>query len=141
MISVKGDRVLGDHKRSLLNLSVDFLHGRTTTASTRHSSTRHAPRHVWHTAFTTTCSLVDFHHDRVHYPFELLLLCFEFILLCQLVLVQPIQGVLHGFLDLVLVASFEFFLECVAHREAIIFQTVLSFDLALVRLVLGTVLL
>merc|ERR1712066_671906 len=125
-------------------VSIDFLHG-GTTASTAPAA-RHAPRHIWHATFAATCSLVDFHHDRVHDAFKFFLLGFKFLLLCQLVLVQPIQRILHSRFNLVLVACLEFVLELlllqsVTHGEAIVLETILGFDFGLVRFVLGTVLL
>merc|ERR1712066_151365 len=89
-------------------VSIDFLHG-GTTASTAPAA-RHAPRHIWHATFAATCSLVDLHHDRVHDAFQFFLLGFEFLLLCQLVLVQPIQRILHSRFNLILVACLEFVL-------------------------------
>merc|ERR1712070_965983 len=77
--------------------SVHFLDGWATTASsiahvsTGHSTLRHSP---------TACSLVYFHHDRIHNSLQLLLLRLEFIFLGQLVLVKPIKCLLHGLLDL-----------------------------------------
>merc|ERR1719231_233828 len=125
--------------------SVDLLHS-GATAATASTSARHTARHVWHTTFTTSSGLVDLHHDRVHDSFELLLLSFELLLLCQLVLVEPVQCFLHGCFNLIFVTSFEFILEllllkCVPHGKAIIFEAVLGFNLGLVRLVLSAVLL
>merc|ERR1711988_1173471 len=74
----------------------------TSTTKVWHATVRHAP---------STCSLVDLHHDGIHHTFELLLFGLEFILLCQLVLVEPVQSILHSFLDGFLVASLKLVLE------------------------------
>merc|ERR1712110_88216 len=75
--------------------SVHLLYGRATATATATTTATagHAPRHVWHATFAASCSLVYLHHDWVHDTFELLLLSFEFFLLGQLVLIQPVQGV------------------------------------------------
>merc|ERR550514_2243146 len=88
-------------------------------AATGHSA-------LWHAA-TAACSLVHLHHDRVDDALELLLLSFELIFFCQLILVKPVQGVLHCFLDLFLVARLELVLQLlltqgVPHREAVVLQ-------------------
>merc|ERR550525_1510458 len=112
----------------------------TSTSTWRCASTRHA------TLWSTTCSLVDLHHDWVHDTLKLLLLSLELILLSQLVLVQPVQSLLHCRLDLLLVATLELVLELllvqgVAHGEAIVLQAILGLDLLFVLLVLGAELL
>merc|ERR1712127_945102 len=112
--------------------------GATAPAATRCCTAGHATR--GHVA-TATCGLVDFHHDRIHDSLQLLLLGLELVLLGELVLVQPIQSLLHGLLNLVLVIALElllefFLLQGVAHREAIVFQAILRLDLRTVRLVL-----
>merc|ERR1711939_145919 len=102
----------------------------------------------WHSTFwhaTTACGLIDFHHDGVDNPFKLLLLCLEFILLGQLVLVQPVQSLLHGLLDLVLVITLELLLQLlllqgVAHGEAVVLQAILGLELGPVLLIFGSVL-
>merc|ERR1711884_70920 len=120
---------------------INLLHGGATCAScggssettTGHSSLRHPT--------ATTRGLVHLHHDGVDYPLQLLLLAFKFILLGKLVLVEPIQGLLDSILNLLLVSILKLFLELpllerVAHREAIVLQPVLGFDLCPVGLVL-----
>merc|ERR1719198_1320440 len=123
--------------------SIDLLHCGATSTGTRwgttHASSRHAA--LGHAA-TAARSLVDLHHDRVHSAFELLLLCLELVLLRELVLIEPVKAVLHGLLDLLLVAILELFLEllliqCVAHREAVVLEAILRLDLHLVGLVLA----
>merc|ERR1712066_1036425 len=106
-----------------------------STSHIRHSASGHP---------TTTCSLVDLHHDWIHNTFKLLLLGFEFILLSKLILVKPIQCVLHGLFNLVLVITFKLlfqllFLQSVAHGEAIVLQTILGFDFAFILLILGPI--
>merc|ERR1719221_1878671 len=80
--------------------SIDLLHSGAACARPRR---RRALRH----AGATACRLVHLHHDRVHHALKLLLLGLELVLLRQLVLVEPIQRVLHGFLDLLLVSVLE----------------------------------
>merc|ERR1712013_294396 len=105
---------------------VHLLDGGPPCATTRSSATRHATlRHA-----ASTSGLVDLHHDGVNDALKFLLLRFELVLLGKLVLVKPIQGVLHSLLDLLLVTCLElilelFFLQSVAHGEAIVFQAVL----------------
>merc|ERR1711948_49207 len=85
--------------------SVHLLDSRATgTSARRGTTTRHAS--FWHTS--STCSLVNFHHDWVYDSLQLLLLALELILLCQLVLVQPVQSLLHCTLNLLLVTTLEF---------------------------------
>merc|ERR1719382_963231 len=111
-----------------------------TTGTTRcraiKATTRHAS--LWHA--TTSGSLVDLHHDRVHDSFQLLLLPLELVLLGQLIFVQPVQCLLDCSLDLLFVPCLELLLkllllQSVAHGEAIVLQAVLRFDLGLVGLV------
>merc|ERR1712187_875103 len=123
---------------------VDLLNGWATaaTATAWHTAAWHTT--LWHT--TTTSGLVDLHHDRINGPLELLLLSLELILFGHLVLVEPIQGVLYSFLDLLFVPCLEFVLklvvrQSVSHLEAIVLQTVLRLDFHLVRLIFGLVLL
>merc|ERR1719263_1988990 len=104
--------------------SVDLLDSWATGSSTTCGTT-----HVWHAAsrhaISTTSSLVDLHHDWIYNAFELLLLGLEFILLGQLVLVQPVKGFLDCLLNLVFVICLKFVLQLfllqrVAHGEAIV---------------------
>merc|ERR1712232_148459 len=105
--------------------SIDFFDGGATAATT--ATARHtATRHVWHATFTASRGLIDLHHDRVHDTLELFLLGFELLLFCQLILVQPVQCVLHGSLNLVLELLL---LQSVPHGEAIVFEAVLCFNL------------
>merc|ERR1719379_2880487 len=130
-------------KPSKTNFSVDLLHCRATRTSARGSTTAVASaRHVRHAAFTTTCRLVDLHHDRVHDAFKLFLLCLKFVLLGKLILIEPIKGFLDCFFNLVLIVALKLIfqlllLQRVPHREAIVLKTVLCLNLALVRLVLS----
>merc|ERR1719443_2762828 len=95
---------------SLLNgVSVHLLDGRATRASARRGCTTRHAAHVWHAA-ATSC-LVHLHHDRIHDALDLLLLRLELVLLSELVLVEPVQSLLHGLLDLFLVAVLELVLE------------------------------
>merc|ERR1719350_177223 len=122
--------------------SINLLDGRATTttwSSTTEVSTRHAS--LWHT--TTTSSLVDFHHDGVDNAFKLLLFGFELVLLSQLVLVQPVESFSHSRFNLFLVTTLKFvfeflFLQSIPHGEAIVLETILGFNLALVGLILST---
>merc|ERR1712224_338452 len=116
---------------------VDLLDSWATSPTTARSSATHV-RHAttWHTALTTCC-LVDLHHDRVHNSLKFLLFGLEFILLCQLILVQPVESFLDRLLDLVLIVCLKLvlqllFLQSVAHRETIIFKAILCLDLGLV---------
>merc|ERR1719373_1452169 len=70
-----------------------------STSHIRHSASGHP---------TTTRSLVNFHHNWIYNTFKLLLLGFEFILFSKLILVKPIQCVLHRLFNFVLVITFEF---------------------------------
>merc|ERR1711972_1227379 len=93
--------------------SVDFFHCRTASATTRgrttsETATQHAT--LWHIT-STTCRLVYLHHDRVHDTLNLLLLCLKLVLLRKLVLVKPIERVLHRLFDLLLVTRLELILE------------------------------
>merc|ERR1719265_1352194 len=102
--------------------------------------------HATHVAAASTGSLVHFHHDGIHDALDLLLLGLELILLGKLVLVQPVQSLLHGSLDLLLVTSLELvgkllLCEGVAHGEAVVLETVFGLDLATVLLILSTELL
>merc|ERR1719221_1696118 len=117
------------------NCSVDLLNSWATGAGTRWGATHTSPGHAaFGHAATTARRLVDLHHDGVHNALELFLLSFELVLLRQLVLVEPVQAILHGLLDLLLVAILELILELllvqgVAHREAIILKAILCLDL------------
>merc|ERR1719396_336801 len=109
----------------------------TTWRCTIESATRHPS--LWHP--TPSGSLVDLHHDRVHDSFQLLLLPLELVLLGQLILVQPIEGLLDCSFDLLLVPCLELLLELlllqsVAHGEAVILQAILGLNLGPVGLVL-----
>merc|ERR1719486_1694565 len=124
--------------------SIHLLDRRATRASTRRGGAAawHAA-HVWHAA--AACCLVHLHHDRVHDALDLLLLRLELVLLSELVLVEPVQSLLHGLLNLFLVAVLELVLELLLvqrapHREAIVLQAVLRLDFLLVGLVLCPVL-
>merc|ERR1739844_259474 len=124
---------------------VDLL-DRWTTSTTRCCTIKPTTRHasLWHSS--TPSSLIDFHHDWVHDSLQLLLLPFKFILLSQLVFVEPVERLLDCSLDLLFVPSLELLLEllllqCVAHGEAIVLQAVFGFDLRSVGLVLRTELL
>merc|ERR1719469_1684118 len=94
----------------------------TTPWGTPHTASRHASlRH----ASSATSGLVHFHHDGVDHALQLLLFGLELILLGKLILVQPIQCLLHSILDLLLIPSLKFIfelllLQCVAHGKAII---------------------
>merc|ERR1740117_2849668 len=97
-------------------------------------------------ATTATCSLVDFHHDWVDDTLDLLLLSLELVFLGKLILVQPIQTLLNRLLNLVFVITLKFvlqflLLQCVAHCEAVVLQTVLGLNFAFVLFILFAVLL
>merc|ERR1719378_548924 len=120
--------------KCLVNLLNGWATGATGsrrgTSEVRHTAARHA-------ATISSGSLVNLHHDRVHHTLKLLLLGFELVLLCQLVLVQPVEGVLDGLFDGLLVATLELVLQLlllqgVAHGEAVVLQAVLRLNLALV---------
>merc|ERR1719253_1412715 len=113
-----------------------------TATSTWRGIAIHTSRHATLGHPTTTCSLVDFHHDWVHNSLQLFLLCLKLVLFSKLVLVQPIQGFLNCRLDLVFVITLELLLlQSVAHCEAVVLKTVLSLNLALVLFILITILL
>merc|ERR1712187_564767 len=115
----------------------------TATAATAWHAT------AWHTAFrhtATACCLVDLHHDWIDDALQLLLPCLDFILFGQLILVKPIQRLLHCRLNLLLVPTLELVLELVigksvAHLEAVILEAVLRFNFLLVLLIFCPVLL
>mmetsp|Transcript_67140 Transcript_67140/g.190417 ORF Transcript_67140/g.190417 Transcript_67140/m.190417 type:complete len:272 (-) Transcript_67140:232-1047(-) len=134
----------GCKRLALVAVSVDLLDGGAAGAAGRRAggaaeaATRHAA--LRHPA-AAAGGLVDLHHDGVHDSLQLLLLGLELVLLGQLVLVEPVEGVLHGLLDLLLVPTLELLLELllvqgVAHREAVVLEAVLCLDLLLVGLVL-----
>merc|ERR1719263_2349537 len=125
--------------------SVDLLDGWATGCTTCGGTT-----HVWHAAsrhaISTTSSLVDLHHDGIHNALKFLLLGLKFILLSQLVLVQPVKGFLDCLLNLVFVICLKFvlqllLLQSVAHGEAVVLKTILGLNLRLVGIVFGAVLL
>merc|ERR1711869_12424 len=116
--------------------SIDLLHCWATTSCSRWGTSRHTTRH----ATLTTCCLVNLHHNRVYNAFKLFLLGLKLVLLGKLVLVKPIESLLHSFFNLVLVITFKlvfqfFLLERVPHCEAIVFKPVLCFNLGFVGLV------
>merc|ERR1712113_75173 len=74
----------------LLYPSIDLLDCRAA-ACTRCVSTETTSRHTTFGHLSTAAgSLVHLHHDRVHNAFKLLLLRLKLVLLCELILVQPI---------------------------------------------------
>merc|ERR1719454_427159 len=89
--------------------SIHLLNRWATCASARRGCAAGHATHVWHTA-ATRC-LVHLHHYWVHDALDLLLLRLELILLSELVLVEPVQSLLHRLLDLFFVAVFKFVLE------------------------------
>merc|ERR1719174_1081326 len=117
--------------------SLSFLDHLLDSWATCTTTTWHAT--LWHS--TATCSLVDLHHDWVDDAFKLLLLSLKLILLSQLVLVEPIEGLLHCLLDLLFVIALELILklllrERITQAEAVVLKTILGFNLLLGRLVL-----
>merc|ERR1719323_2298782 len=124
--------------------SVDFFHRRAAGAARCAASTAEAA--AWHTALrhaaAASCCLVHLHHDRIDDTLKLLLLGFKFVLLGQLVLVQPVQCLLDGFFNFLFVSAFKFVLQLflvhrLPHCEAIVLQAIFSFDFQPIRLVLG----
>merc|ERR1719473_1581516 len=89
---------------------IDLLDGWATCGTTTCGTT-----HVWHAAsrhtIGTASSLVDLHHDWIYNALKFLLLGLEFILLSQLVLVQPVEAFLDCLLNLVFVIGLEFVLQ------------------------------
>merc|ERR1712228_700385 len=79
------------------------------SATTWHTTTWHTS--FWHAA--ATCCLVYLHHDGINNTFDFFLLCLELILFGQLVLVKPVQSVLHCRFDLLLVTTLELVLQLV----------------------------
>merc|ERR1719223_2077029 len=125
------------HSNSLVNFLDSWAAAATTGGTTEVTALRHA---------TTTSCLVDLHHDGVHHAFKLLLLGLELILLCELVLVQPVKCLLDCLLDLILIITLELVLELlllqgVAHGKAVILQAILGLNFGLVGLILLTILL
>mmetsp|Transcript_6921 Transcript_6921/g.9599 ORF Transcript_6921/g.9599 Transcript_6921/m.9599 type:complete len:184 (+) Transcript_6921:89-640(+) len=115
-------------------------------AATGCSISEVGPRHAARHTATATCRLVHLHHDGVHDSLQLLLLGLKLVLLSQLVLVEPIQCLLNGLFNLVLVTSLELVLQLlfcqgVAHGEAVVLQAVLGLNLGLVRLIFCAILL
>merc|ERR1719412_969484 len=82
--------------------SVYLLDCRAACAGTRWSVAEAAARHATpgHSFATTTGGLIDLHHDRIYNTLDFLLPCLEFILLGELVLVEPIKCVLHRTVNL-----------------------------------------
>merc|ERR1719497_120742 len=127
--------------------SIDLLNGWAACASTRWSVAKTAARHAIprHSFAPTPRGLIPLHHDRIYNTLHFLLLCLEFILLRELVLVEPVKRVLHSLFNFFFVAVFKFLLELflierVAHCETIVFQAILCFDFNFLLLVLGAVL-
>merc|ERR1712060_435835 len=122
--------------------SINFLYG--WTARTASWSTA---RHIRHTSSTATAScLIHFHHDRIDNALKLFLLSFKFVFFSKLVLVQPIQGLLHCLLNLFFIVTLKLILklllsQSVTHREAVVLQAVLGLNLGFVLLILSAVLL
>merc|ERR1712217_487334 len=88
---------------------------------------------------STTCSLANLHHDRIHDTLQFLLFCFEFVFFCQLVFVEPVKRLLNGLLNLLFVVAFKLILQLflrksVTHCEAVVLQTILCFNLRFVLL-------
>merc|ERR1712188_25361 len=86
---------IANRKSELLVVDlVNLLDGWATAAT----GTWRSAAKVWHAATrhatVSSSSLVHLHHDGIHHALKLLLLCLEFVLLCQLVLVEPVKGVL-----------------------------------------------
>merc|ERR1719487_1630770 len=105
---------------------INLLHCWAGTSCSRWGSSRHAT--------LATCCLVDLHHDGVHNAFQLLLLGLELVLLSKLVLVKPIESLLHRFLNFVFVVPFKLvfellLLKCVPHCEAVVLEPVLCLNL------------
>merc|ERR1719272_985230 len=123
--------------------SVHLLNSRSTAATWHAASVvETTPWHaaLWHT--TATSRLVDLHHDGVHDTFNFLLLRFELVLFGELILVQPIQGILHRLLDLFLVTIFKLFFELllvqrVTHCEAVVLQAIFRLDFRPVLVILS----
>merc|ERR1712110_339055 len=97
--------------------------GTTTEATSRHAT-------LWHAA-TATCRLVHLHHDGVDNALKFFLLRLKLVLLSKLVLVKPVECLLHCLLNLIFVPTFELilkflFIQCVPHGEAIVFQPILG---------------
>merc|ERR550525_1506134 len=78
-------------------LLVDLLDSGAARAARRSAAAAKAA--AWHAALGHAAAaarrLVDLHHDGVHHPHEFLLLALELVLLGELVLVEPVQGILH----------------------------------------------
>merc|ERR1712194_103207 len=104
-------------------------------------------RHIRHTAIAAAAScLIHLHHNWVDNALKLLLLRFKLVFLSKLILVQPIQGLLHGFLNLLFIITLKLILELllrqsVAHGKAVILQAVLGLDFRFVLLILSAKLL
>merc|ERR1719253_128449 len=128
--------------------SVNLLDSRATAATWHAAAASAVETTSWHAALWHTTAprrLVDLHHDRVHDTLNFLLLRFELIFFGELVLVQPVKGILHRLLDLLLVTIFEFLFELllvqrVTHGEAVVLQAILRLDFRPVHLILGDVL-
>merc|ERR1719453_1032583 len=125
---------------------IDLLDSWATCGTTTCGTT-----HVWHAATrhtisTTTSGLVDLHHDWIDNALNFFLLGLEFILLSQLVLVEPVQGFLDCLLNLVFVICLKFILQLlllqsVAHGETVVLKTILGFNFLLVGLIFSAILL
>merc|ERR1719253_958321 len=125
--------------------SVNLLDSRATAATWHAAAASAVETTSWHAALWHTTAprrLVDLHHDRVHDTLNFLLLRFELIFFSELILVQPIQGILHRLLDLLLVAVFELFFELlliqrVTHCEAVVLEAVFRLNLRPILLILS----
>merc|ERR1719373_343191 len=115
--------------------SVDFFHRRAAGAARCAASAAKAA--AWHAALrhaaAASCCLVHLHHDRIDDTLKLLLLGLKFVLLGQLVLVQPVKCLLHGFFNFLFVAALKFVLQLflvqrVPHCEAVVLQAVFGLD-------------
>merc|ERR1712048_933340 len=127
----------GESSINLLNSGAGASTGGTASSK---AAAGHAS--LWHA--TAARGLVHLHHDGVHNSFQLLLLGLELVLLGELILVEPIEGVLDGLLNLVLVITLELvlqllLLESVAHGEAVVLKAIFGFNLCLVLLILGAI--
>merc|ERR1719161_2053505 len=83
--------------RDGIDNSIYFLHS-WAAGTTRRSSTIKAT--AWHATFwhaTSSSCLVNLHHNWVHHTLKFFLLGLEFILLSQLVFVEPVERFLNSF--------------------------------------------
>merc|ERR1712166_1564903 len=102
----------------------------------------------WHASgsWWSSCLLIDSHHYWVEFLFELFLLSIDGVSISITVTFEPLETILRPVFDvsLFLISEFSlkfFFIESIFHLEAIVFESILSFNLGSHELIFCLVLL